>query len=233
MKKIIIANWKLNPKTLAQAIKLAKASDKKGAVVAPPFVFIEEIGKILKKAALGAQDLKIPPEELKRLGVKYIIIGHSDRRALGETDAVINKKVKTALMHGFKAILCVGEKWSVRKKGIAAAKKFVASQLRKDLENSIRQPADKNQNLIIAYEPIWAIGTGRNDTPADASEMAQFIKNILIQNSKILYGGSVDAKNAKSFLEAEAINGLLVGGASLNSRDFNKIIRLIPSSKNK
>lgn len=108
MKKLIIGNWKSNPKTLAQAIKLAKASDKRGAVIAPPFVFLEEVGKVLKKAALGAQDLKIPPEELKRLGVKYVIIGHSERRALGETDTVINKKVKTALALSLKVILCVG-----------------------------------------------------------------------------------------------------------------------------
>ncbi len=225
MKKLIIGNWKSNPKTLAQAIKLAKASDKRGAVIAPPFVFLEEVGKVLKKAALGAQDLKIPPEELKRLGVKYVIIGHSERRALGETDTVINKKVKTALALSLKVILCVGEKLSVRKKGITVAKKFVAGQL----QSAIRQlaEADKIQNLIVAYEPIWAIGTGRNDTPADASEMAMSIKKSLKSaKTKVLYGGSVNGKNVKFFLKALGIDGLLIGGASLKEGEFRRILEI-------
>jgi triosephosphate isomerase len=230
MLKPIVANWKMNPASLKEAVKLAKASDKKGAVVVPPFVFIEEVGKVLKRAALGAQDVfwkdkgaytgEISPEELKRLGVKYVIIGHSERRALGEKDSVVNKKAKTAVAHGFKVILCVGEKWNARKKGFAVAKRFVADQLRRSLKGAVK-------NVIVAYEPVWAIGTGRNDSPEDASEMALFIKKSLgSAGTKVLYGGSVNGKNAKSFLEAPGIDGLLVGGASLKEREFNRILRI-------
>ncbi|TSA44430.1 triose-phosphate isomerase [bacterium] len=244
MNKLIVANWKMNPAILKEAIKLAKASDKKGVVVAPSFVFTEEIGKTLRNAELGAQDIsrEDPPagggpytgevswHQLKKLGVKYVIIGHSERRALGETDATINKKLKIALAHGLKAILCVGEKWSVRKRGIVAAKKFVAGQLRKDLKLVVTNYKLLTTNLFVAYEPVWAIGTGRNDLPEDASEMAEFIKRQTARSKrqvKVLYGGSVNSKNVKSFLEARDIDGLLVGGASLKAGEFRKIIKLI------
>ncbi|MGC9610884.1 MAG: triose-phosphate isomerase [Minisyncoccia bacterium] len=240
MSKLVVANWKMNPASLREAVKLAKACDKKGTVIAPPFVFLEEVGRTLKKAALGAQNVSyesagahtgdISVRQLKSLGVKYAIIGHSERRASGETDAVINKKIKAALAGGLKVILCVGEKWSIRKKGIAAAKKFAASQFKRDLEGIISSNL-KAPDLIIAYEPVWAISTGKNDNPENASEMAIFIKKqiTLIHKSKgikVLYGGSVNAKNARSFLKAKNIDGLLVGGASLSSKEFGKIIKL-------
>jgi triosephosphate isomerase len=245
MKKIIIANWKMNPQTLRGAIKLAKASDKKNVVIAPPFVFTEEIGKMLKKAKLGAQDVfwkdsgaytgEVSWRELKRLGVAYVIIGHSERRALGENDSVVNKKLRVVLTHGFKVILCVGEKWGVRKRGVAAAKHFVVSQLKKDLEGVVGSKL-RVSGLMIAYEPVWAIGTGKNDVPESASEMAQFIKELLtthykLQTARVLYGGSVKVRNAKQFLGVRNIDGLLVGGASLKAEEFKKIINLVKPGK--
>jgi len=234
MNKLIIANWKMNPTTLGGAIRIAKASDEKKVVVVPPFVFTEEIGRILRKAELGAQDVfwkdsgaytgEVSWRELKRLGVKYVIIGHSERRALGEDDSIVNKKLKIVLAHGFKAILCVGEKWSVRKRGTRAAENFVKNQLKKGL-SGIQNSKFKIRNLLVAYEPVWAIGTGRNDTPSDSSEMAGFIKKLL--PVRVLYGGSVKARNAKSFLAVRNIDGVLVGGASLKMAEFKKIISLV------
>ena len=240
MRKLLVANFKMNPATVSEAIRLARSYDKKGVVIAPSSVFLGAIGGVLKESALGAQDVsyeltgahtgEISVVQLKSLGVKYVIIGHSERRALGETDAIINEKIKAALAGGLKVILCVGEKLGIRKKGIAAAKLFVAGQLRKDLKQATK---DRRQveDLVIAYEPIWAIGTGKNETPENASEMALFIKRQTTrdkrQGIRVLYGGSVNAKNAKSFLKAKNIDGLLVGGASLKAEEFNKIIRCL------
>ncbi|MGC9603472.1 MAG: triose-phosphate isomerase [Minisyncoccia bacterium] len=244
MRKLIVANWKMNPQSLSRAIELAKASDKKKVVIVPPFVFTEEVGKVLKKAELGAQDVsrEDPPagggpytgevswRELKRLGVKYVIIGHSERRALGENDSIINKKLKVTLAHGFKAILCVGEKWSARKRGAKAAESFVKRQINADLKG-IKNRKLAVKNLIVAYEPVWAIGTGKNDTPKDAYEMAGLIKKQVTGNKRegiqILYGGSVNSKNAKLFLAVRGIDGLLVGGTSLKTAEFKKIISLV------
>ncbi len=232
MAKIIIANWKSHPATLSEALKLARASDIKTAVIAPPYPYLKKVGTLLKKAALGSQDLEASPSELKSLKVKYVIIGHSDRRRLGDTDAIINKKARRALRAGLKVVLCVGENKATRRKGLSAAKKFVANQLKKDLAG-IRNSKLEIRNLAIAYEPIWAISTskgGKPDTPKAASEMISFIRRTLnskfkIRNSKLLYGGSVTPKNAKSFLSQPGVDGALVGGASLNPRSFHAIIK--------
>ncbi len=232
MGKLIVANWKMAPGTEKEALKLAKASDGKNVVVCPPFVFLEAVGKNLKKAALGAQDIPVSPLMLKNLGVKYAILGHSDRRIkMGETDEMINKKVRAALAVGLKVILCVGENLVVRKKGIAAAKNFIKKQLQKDLKNLTNSKKLITNNLIVAYEPVWAISTNKNaknDTLADAAEMISFIKQFSISNFqfsvKVLYGGSVDGKNIGGFLKYKEIDGFLVGGASLRSREFSKII---------
>lgn len=219
----------MNPRTVGEAVRLASAYDKSGVVVAPPFVFLESVGLKLKKASLGAQDLfweeagpytgEVSWDQLKRLKVRCAIVGHSERRRLGETDGAINKKIVVALKHGFKAILCVGERWAVRKKGVRSAKAFVASQLKKDLAGVRR-----SKELIVAYEPVWAIGTGKNDHPESASEMASFIKS-RVRGVRVLYGGSVNGRNARSFLKMPDIDGLLVGGASLRIGEFSDIIR--------
>ncbi len=228
MKKLIIANWKSNPDSLVQAKKLGRDIDKPGVVIAPPYPFLESLGKTLRRATLGAQDVfgadrgaytgEVSLSQLKDLKVKYIILGHSERRKfLGETDELINKKVKAALRAGFKTVLCVGE-W--RRQSLSQAKVFVRGQLKKDLAG-----VRSYRNLIITYEPVWAISTsksGKPDKPENAAQMARFIKSII--KAKVIYGGSVNAKNARSFLKYKEIDGALVGGASLKPREFLKII---------
>ena len=232
--KLLIANWKMNPQTEQQAIRLARAEDQKGIVICPPFPFLDGVKGKLKKAELGAQDLfwEDPPGGgpytgevsvlmLKRLGARYVIIGHSERRRwLGETDEMINRKVLSAARGGLKVILCVGEPLSVRKKGLNAAKQFVKSQLRKNLK-SVRSP------VIVAYEPIWAIGTGKPDHPEDTLKMVRFIREVAGFSRRVLYGGSVTSQNVKSFLCYKEIYGALVGGASLKAQEFRKIITIV------
>jgi len=244
MEKPTVFNWKMNPLTEKQALKLARASDRKNIVVAPPFLFLEAVSHVLKRAKLGAQDLawedpgrgsytgEVSAEMLKDADVKYVILGHSERRRfLKETDAVINKKLRIALKEGFCVILCVGERWSVRRKGLASAQKFVKNQLQRDLKGLTNNLKPTTNNLIVAYEPVWAIGTGRNDTPEDAVTMATSIKKLLVKSYKlkvkILYGGSVNSKNINNFLSKKEINGVLVGGASARLKDLKAIIKKI------
>ncbi|QQG45836.1 MAG: triose-phosphate isomerase [Candidatus Niyogibacteria bacterium] len=231
-KKIIIANWKMNPQNSEQAASLfkkivlgVKKSRKSKVVVAPPFVFLPALQKI-GGLDLAAQDVfwkdegaytgEISPKMLKNVGVSYVIVGHSERREfLGETDEMINRKVKAALSAGLKTVL-----------------NFVKDELRSDLEGVSQRFA---KNLIIAYEPLWAIGTGNAAEPDDIFEMATYIRRNIFDilgkkaayETPILYGGSVDRKNAEAFLRARGVGGLLVGGASLLSKEFIDIVKSI------
>jgi len=242
MKKLIIGNWKMNPHSRAEAIRLAKRIDLPGLVIAPPFVYLESVGKQLKKAILGAQDVfwnvdqkggaatgEISFKMLKNLKVRYVIVGHSERRAmLGETDKIVNNKTKEILSAGLFVVVCVGEPEQIRKKGLSAAQKFVRKQLQESLKN-ISKIKNARTKLIIAYEPIWAIGTGVPATPKDASLMIHFIKRTVHAkklNPKVLYGGSVNGKNIKDFLSASGIDGALVGGASIKAAEIKKIWRV-------
>lgn len=236
MPKIIIANWKMNPASLEEAKKLAKESDVDGLVICPPFLFIEEVGLKIKKAKLGAQDLfwedkgaytgEVSTEELKSVGAEYVIIGHSERRKnLGETDEMVAKKIASALKADLKPILCVGESREIRDRG--KTKEFVENQLRIDLSKIITDSAE----IIVAYEPIWAIGTGNPDTPENMSNMVKFIKELLVKlGSKlkvhIIYGGSVTSANVESFFQRKEIEGALVGGASLKGDEITKIVEI-------
>lgn len=239
MQKLIVANWKENPKSENAALKLFKEiarAPRNGAqvVICPPFVYLEEISAAYRKMsatakknlALGVQDIfweehgaftsEIGPKMIRSLGARYVIVGHSERRKyLKETDVMINKKIKMALADGLHVVLCVGEPLSIRKKGIVAAKTYIKNQLKKDLTGIGRA-----MNLTVAYEPIWAIGTGRNDSPADAVEMAKFINA-----SRFLYGGSVNSKNIRDYVQCKGIDGALVGGASLKAGEFKKLIK--------
>lgn len=248
--KLLIANWKMNPVTEKQVVRLAKASDASNVVIAPPFTFLALVRSVIKKAALGAQDVfweshgaytgEVSGVMLKDLGVRYAILGHSERRALGETDKIVNKKIKAAFNAGLKVVLCVGEPWQVRKKGIAPAKRFIEKQLRIDL-SAIGKYKIKNNQLIIAYEPIWAISTSRSasfkdnaDTPENAAVMMRFIRSfagriLMNRNLLVFYGGSVNGKNAESFLGNSEIDGVLVGGASLRPKEFRSIIKIAQS----
>jgi triosephosphate isomerase len=252
MQKLLVANWKENPRTEAGALKLFKetaAAKRKNVdvVICPPFLYLEEIATAFRKMkarnelALGAQDVfweergaftsEVGPKMLRSLGARYVIIGHSERRRdFKETDAMVNKKIKLALKDGLHVILCVGEPLVVRKRGIAAAQHFIKNQLKKDLAGISKITArDRGIRLAVAYEPIWAIGSGKNDNPEDAAAMADFIKKLLkvelkIQNSRFLYGGSVHGKNIRDYVQYKSIDGALVGGASLKAGEFKKII---------
>ena len=241
----------MNPASEKEAERLARQIDGEiprgvEVVIAPPFPFLSPLNQVMKKAKLGAQDVfwenpsagggaytgEVSSSQLKSLGVKYVIVGHSERRALGETENQVNKKVIAVLTAGLKVILCVGEPPAVRRRGLAAAKRFVKQQLSKNLYG-IKSYLLNTNRLIVTYEPIWAISSvsgGKSDTPEDAVRMIQFIKRVLKARVKpeagILYGGSVDAKNAEGFLKHDEIGGALVGGASLKQLEFRKIVRI-------
>ncbi len=260
-KKIIAANWKENPKSRAAALKLfeasaraAKAAEGIAMVVCPPSIFLEDISRAFarlqipsSRLALGAQDAfweeggpftgNVGPKMLKSLGIKYVIVGHSERRKwLHETDPMINRKIVRAMGDGLKVILCVGEPPEVRKKGFSAAKRFIKGQLKKDLQGVFGATA--RNDIIVAYEPIWAIGSGKNDNPRDAAEIAAFIKETVraaFQRAKltvkVLYGGSVNGKNAADYVQLDVIDGALVGGASLKAGEFNRLTQSIRMKK--
>lgn len=235
MPKLIVANWKMNPATYAAAERLTAAVKKIPAgrtevVICPPLVWLTDFSHKESEIKFGAQDIfwenptgpftgQVSAQMLTEAKVKYVIIGHSERRILvGETDAMVNKKMRAAALARLKPILCVGEDRAVRRQGLAAAKKFVAGQLKKDLVGIGRA-----YPLIVAYEPIWAIGGGKADTPTTAAEMAWYIKK-LRPRARVLYGGSVNSQNARNFLQLKEIDGALVGGASLKPAEFEKII---------
>ena len=176
----------------------------------------------------GAFTGEISPLMLKNAGVQYVIIGHSERRQyFGETDSLVNKKIKAALRHGLRPILCVGETLDQRERGME--KDTVRKQLVMDLDTVSRDDA---LNIIIAYEPIWAIGTGKTATSHQANEMSSYIREVLgeifanedAQNMIIQYGGSLKASNALEILSQSDIDGALVGGASLKADEFIKIV---------
>lgn len=234
MKKLLVANWKMNVPNL-KSWQNFRAPKNVEVVICPPFPYLRQVARDTRQGIkIGGQDVfwedkgaftgEVSSAMLKDLKAGYVIIGHSERRRwLGETDEMINKKVLAALRAGLKVILCVGEPLAVRRKGLSDAKRFIINQLRHDLLGL------KKSKIVVAYEPIWAIGTGRADKPADTAEMARFIKEFLrskfhILNSRVLYGGSVNSKNAEQFFKMDKIDGALVGGASLNSVEFAKIL---------
>lgn len=240
MKKLIVANFKMNPGTERQAGSIARRIDFENIVIAPPFPFLGVVRENTNKASLGAQDVfweskgaytgEVSPSQLKNFGVKYVIIGHSERRKhLEENEGVINKKIKAALGVGLKVILCVGEP---EEKGTSLddAKRYVKKQLENGLSD-IESSVSGRCSLIVAYEPVWAIGTGKNNTPERTEVMAIFIKEkaekLLGKTVKVLYGGSVNSDNAILYLDGKNIDGVLVGGSSLKPNEMIKIARLV------
>jgi triosephosphate isomerase len=225
MKKLIVANWKLNPSTLDEAIKLASSIEqtkKNTVVLCPPTVYLSQI----KYPNIGAQDCfwqergaftgQTSPLQLKDLSIKYCIIGHSEKRGAGESDGQINAKVKALLAHQIMPILCVGFGTTVEQDDLEVTD-VLKSQLEADLAD-----VDSSQ-IVAAYEPVWAIGTGKNASPEHAEKIAIFIKT-KYGVKKVLYGGSVTNTNAAAFLQQPNVDGLLVGGASLVANNFNQII---------
>ena len=243
MTKLIVANWKANL-NLRASLQLAKAyarafqKSKHPVVACPSELALAGVKDILKKSPikLGAQNVYSQPngaytgevsaQTLKDLGCRYVIIGHSERRQyLEESDALINLKIKVALAVKLIPIVCVGENWAKRRAQQHQA--FVKDQLQCAFKN-----IKTKQEIIIAYEPIWAIGTGKVIKPTDAQIMQQYIKQtaqaILGQQAKlkVLYGGSVTAQNATALLAVDSVDGLLIGGTSLQVVAMKKIANI-------
>jgi len=246
-KYIIAGNWKMN-KTPAQAADLAKsivdavAGAPAGVevVICPPFVALDAAAKAVagSNVALGAQNMyfaesgaftgEVAPNMLRELGVKYVIIGHSERRAyFSETDETVNKKVIAAFENGLVPIICVGETLEQREQGITAD--LVRMQVRIAFGGVT---AEQAKNAVIAYEPVWAIGTGKTATNEQADEVCGIIRQTIsgLYNANVAeaiiiqYGGSMNAANAGELLAMPNINGGLIGGASLKSEDFKTIV---------
>jgi len=245
--KFAVANWKMNPESLRSARDIfsktrryaEKYKRKVRTIICPPTFFLGDFSKFRKSSvALGAQDAffetsgaytgETSPTLLRREGISYVIIGHSERRALGEVNEIINKKVLTAFSVGLSVILCVGESKRDRDGEYLS---FIKEEIKSAL-SGVKQKDLKN--LIVAYEPIWAIG--KNETEAmrseDVHEMVIFIRKILSDLYKkinvfsipVLYGGSVGAMNAKDLVEFGQVDGFLVGHMSLDPKNFSEII---------
>jgi triosephosphate isomerase len=239
MNKLVIGNWKLHPESVSEAEALARSVDRKGVVICPPFIYLTAVKDVLKKANLGSQDAfwlnngaytgEVSPSQLKSLGVKYVILGHSERRHfLLESDEIINRKVEAALRLKLNVILCIGEDLEAHSRGEEVSVAYIKEEIRRDLDNI--NPKCFN-GLIIAYEPIWAISTsqtGFHDTPENAQTIIKQIKEFLIKRYRIakptvLYGGSVNSTNSDGYLSQESIDGVLVGAVSLKPSEFGKI----------
>jgi len=245
-RKLIAGNWKMNL-TRAEAVELAQgivrgvaSLDGVDVAVFPPFVYVDAVRQVLagSNVAWGLQNVSDEPNGAftgeisvamaRDLGCKHVIVGHSERRQkLGETDATINRKTMAALAGGLFPIVCVGETLAQREAG--QTMEVISAQVAGSLANLT---ADQMMRVVIAYEPVWAIGTGRNATPEQAEEVHLALRNLLAaryngqvaQNVRIQYGGSVKASNARDLLSQPDIDGALVGGASLQLDQFLGIV---------
>jgi triosephosphate isomerase len=246
-KKILAANWKMNL-THSEAesyletflSEIGQVNDVE-IVIIPPFTAIPALVSASEKVPavrIGAQNMhwekngaftgEVSATMLRALYVKYVIVGHSERRALfGETDEIVNRKVRAALEAGLRPIVCVGETLHERDSG--QVEEVLGRQLRKGLENVVEKDLPE---IVVAYEPCWAIGTGRSATPAEAEQVHAFIRLDLSElfgaatadRVRIQYGGSVKPENAEDLMRQKNIDGALIGGASLDPRSFARII---------
>ncbi|MEL7564807.1 MAG: triose-phosphate isomerase [Dehalobacterium sp.] len=242
---IIAGNWKMfktpdESVGLVRELKSLLNNSQVEIVICPPFVDLPGVISNLGDSGIkvGAQNMhwekegaytgEVSPLMLTALGCDYVIIGHSERRQFfAETDETVNKKVKAAFAHGLKPIVCVGESLAQREAGITES--LVESQVRKGLEDISLKEAE---NLVLAYEPIWAIGTGKTASAEDAEKVISHIRRVLDDmfgpetgaKVRIQYGGSVKPDNIKELMEKPNIDGALVGGASLKADSFSKIV---------
>lgn len=246
-KPIIAGNWKMN-KTVDESIELVNAIKRDTydiesveIILCPPFTSLSDVSEMLldTNIGLGAQDCywensgaytgEIAPQMLKSVGCKYVIIGHSERRAMfGETNEAVNKKVLAVIKEGLNPIMCVGEKLKEREKN------QTFDVVKDHVENGLRNVKKEDmRNVVIAYEPVWAIGTGRNATPGQAEEVHKFIRHLLVkmydksvaEGVRIQYGGSVNPENIEGIINENDVDGALVGGASLKAESFIEIVR--------
>ena len=251
-KKLIVANWKMNPRVEREAQerfqkikRKAETCTKVQTVVCPPFIFLKSLSKMTtNRCALGAQNVfwekegaytgEISPAQLYDSNVSYVILGHSERRALGEVDEIIQKKIKISFEYRMNVILCIGEL-------VRDAHGEYLSVLKNQIKHCLfKIPAKQLTRLTIAYEPVWAIGAHAKsaDTPEAFFETAIFIRKVLSDlfgktiafHIPILYGGSAHEGNAAGFLNEGGASGLLVGRASLDPREFNEILSIAQKS---
>ena len=246
-KKIVAGNWKMNMNlseglTLAGSINkhyLDNPSQRAEAVLCTPFIHLAGVSEILRtsKVALGAQNCASEPsgaftgevscDMIKSTGAQYVLIGHSERRTyFGEDDLLLNKKIKLAIKSGLRAIYCCGELLHEREAGIHF------QVIKRQLEDGVfNLNEDDFSNVIIAYEPVWAIGTGLTATPGQAQEIHKYIRDLISERfgneigsrSSILYGGSCKPSNAAELFAMPDVDGGLIGGASLKKEDFCSI----------
>jgi triosephosphate isomerase (TIM) len=254
-KKIVAANWKMNMTQREAArfidslvLDLDDIRDVE-VVIVPPFTIIPEVAELLEKKAqsikVGAQNMywersgaftgEISAAMLRDFFVHYVVLGHSERRALfGETDEIVNRKVRAALEATLRPIVCIGETLEQRDKG--NVEKILSIQLRGGLKDLNEKELVET---VVAYEPVWAIGTGRNATPEQAQQAHAFIRKTLAGMSsdatadkiRIQYGGSVKPENARDLMTQSDIDGALVGGASLDARSFAEIVKAARDEK--
>ncbi|MDD5050306.1 MAG: triose-phosphate isomerase [Candidatus Pacebacteria bacterium] len=253
MKKIVIGNWKMNPATLLEARKIfskvkktASSCKKVHTVICPPFLYLSDLASKSSKEslALGAQDTSslesvgsytgfLSPLMVKNIGAQYVIIGHSERRREGETDEMINKKILASLSIGLKVIFCVGEK---ERGHDGHFLEFVKQQIHLGLQGVSKKSL---QNVLIAYEPVWAIGAENAILPRDLHQMKIYIRKVLseffgpsaVVKVPVIYGGTVNPENVELLLLAGEVDGFLVGRASLNPKDFSAILEVANASK--
>ncbi len=245
-KQIVAGNWKMNM-TLQEGIVLAKSVNEMneklegdvGVIIAPPFVHLSEVARVLTGVGLSAQDCAaeakgaftgaVSAGMVKSAGADYVIIGHSERRIIfGEDDAILKKKVKMALDSGLKPIFCCGEVLAERESG----KLFEVIKTQIEIGLFDLDPDDMSK-IIIAYEPVWAIGTGAVATPEQAQEMHAYIRQLvrdkfgdsIADDLTILYGGSCKPSNARVLFANPDVDGGLIGGASLEAEDFIAIVK--------
>ena len=245
-KKIVIGNWKQNPstheaaRTIVKNIKRVAASLQKTiTVICPPFVFLNDLGKGEQPFSRGAQDVsvfesgshtgEVSAEMLSDSGVEYTIVGHSERRKMGETDAMVADKVKALHYAGVTAVMCIGE--DNRDSGGQ-----YLNTLKNQIKHSLAGVEKKYlSHLVVAYEPVWAIGATQAMSPGDVHETALFIKKTLadlfgveyVTKVPILYGGSVNFRNAGEIVGEGHVDGLLVGRESINPEGFNEILKVV------
>ncbi|MFA5651961.1 MAG: triose-phosphate isomerase [Candidatus Paceibacterota bacterium] len=247
--KLIVANWKMNPASSEKAKEIITEINKKSKsfgdiriIVCPPFIFLNEVAGVIsssKKIILGAQDVfigqgvshtgEVSIQQLKKAGVKYVLVGHSERRATFDSDEIVKEKMIGSLREGLKVILCVGEK----ERNEHGDHYHV---IKKQIEDAlIKLPKKFVSNLIIAYEPVWAVGRPENEAikPDQLHEITIYIKRLLsdiigakeMEKVKILYGGSVTKNNSKRIIEEGNVDGLLIGRESLKTDNFIELIK--------
>lgn len=247
LKPLIVGNWKMNPATLARAEKIFVDIQKglRGRVavsdiaIAPPLPFITELQQLTgsQKISFIAQDVsaqevgphtgEVGTSMLRSIHVRASIVGHSERRAKGETDEIVNQKLIATVKEKLTAILCVGEKERDNAGDYFNVVEYQLSSALKGIK------AEDLKHIVVAYEPVWAIGTGKHATVLQAEEMRLFIQKVLsdiygrslVASIRVLYGGSVTADNADELLRAGKADGFLIGGASLEAKEFVSIIK--------